>query len=53
MTRFIKRSEVIKMNNNIIDIETHMTELDLLEWQGHCENWIIIEDININDMENK
>ena len=40
---FINRSEIERMNNNVIDQETGMTELDLFESQHCYEDWKIFE----------
>ena len=43
MIRFITKSEIEQMAQNILDEETGMSDLDLVEWQGLCEDWVIID----------
>lgn len=42
---FITRSEINRMEKNVIDKETEMTEFDLFEAQHEYEDWHIIEDV--------
>lgn len=42
---FISRSEINRMEKNVIDKETGMTEMDLFENQHCYEDWHIIEDV--------
>lgn len=42
--RFIKRSEITRWSEQVIDEETGMTYLDYLEWQGVFDDCEIIED---------
>ena len=41
----IKRSEIEKMKNEIIDESTQMTRLDLFEFEHSHEDWTVIDDI--------
>ena len=42
---FISRSEINRMEKNVIDKETGMTELVLFENQHCYEDWKIFEDV--------
>lgn len=42
--KFVKRSEIERMANNVIDELTGMTELDYYEWCHPYEDITIIED---------
>lgn len=49
MTRYIKKSELEKMKNTIIDDETGMTELDYAEWSNPYQDWVIIDDMKVKE----
>lgn len=42
MVVFLKKSDVVRMKNNILDYETRMTEFDLFEWQHSWDDIHII-----------
>lgn len=44
----ITRSELNKMNSNILDEDTGLTEYDLFEHNHQFEDWNIIEDTKEN-----
>ena len=48
---FIKRSELNRMANHILDDETEMTELDLFEYEHCFEDWEVIEDVKAEQAE--
>ena len=41
----IARSEIVRMENHILDEETGMTELDYFEANNCYEDWQVIEDM--------
>lgn len=38
----ISKAEIERMQNNILDQETEMSELDLFEYEHSFEEWVII-----------
>lgn len=51
MTKYIKKSEIEKMANNVIDELTGMTELDYYEYRHPYDDVIIIDDSDVIDVE--